>query len=284
MRLRDKLKKALHDASVNISNTYHDASVNVSNTAHAAAKSVGDAIGDKLGGGVAVHAMNKVNPAIIIMRAAIISILDINLVGIASAMNIIKAKRGKHWAEIQQKWWMFGGEKANLDKQVDKGKNRKPLFSELLKKFHHADGYNSADGANAGKQVATAAAGLSVISTVLLAVPEPSGTTKAMAAYTASGAGVLGGLKSVMKGFALENGASAADVAGITTHGLDPSAAALEGYNKANEATKTKMEDSITDGVGATIWGISKPVFYIGSAILGAGIIGFIVLAFRKKE
>src|ERR1700752_4249312 len=69
----------------------------------------------KLGGGVVIHAANKVNPAFITMRAGVIGILESNVVGIATAYSLVeKAKNPQHWNDMLQKWWMAGGEKDHF--------------------------------------------------------------------------------------------------------------------------------------------------------------------------
>lgn len=174
------------------------------------------------GGRKAVHAINKFNPATLAVRGAVLSIINANVVDIAHAMSLIKDEKGTHWAEIQMKWWMWGGDKDKLDKAVDKGKNKKPLFKKLvekhLKKKHGFDGYSNAEGKGAntaGNIVAASAALMGTAAGVLALVPEPTATTKAAAAWLGVGGGAFGSMSPILKSYAKQKGADAQRLAAI---------------------------------------------------------------------
>lgn len=217
-----KIQKALHDASVNISNTSHDAikstkdafndaGKNISSTTKVAVKNISTTIGDKLGGGIAVHAANKFNPFFITLRGAVLSLININIVGLASSLDIIKnSKNQKHWSEILQKWWMWGGEKDSFTKSVEKHKDKKHFLEEaaqkLFKKKHGFDGVSNADGkvANvAGVAIGTTAALLGVAAAVATAEQ-----AYPVAAWLGAGSGGLAAMTPIFKNFAQENGAT----------------------------------------------------------------------------
>ena len=215
------------------------------------------------------------------MRGAFLSILDLNLVGIASAFSLIKDAVDKsHWEKIKHKWWMWGGEKKHLDSAVDKGKNKKHLFEELLEGKHKKENESSnaagdttttattGSSSNAGETVAKAAAGLGTISGVLLALPDPSATTKAVATYTATGAGAFGALSPILKSFSSQNGASASDLSSI------PSA----------PTGQTNPDNVQIDTSTGQIAGIPKTYFYRGViGLLGLGVIITTFIVIKNK-
>ncbi len=156
-------------------------------------------VGDFVKHGKAVHLLAKISTPTILIRAAFISVLDMNLVGITSALGLVKDKKGKHWEDILQKWWLMGGEKKNFNHFVDKHRNQKHLFEHLFnKKKHNATGEDSL-----GDKVGKAAAFLGSAATVLTAAGQP-----AIAAYPATSAAVLAVFAPTLKAFAKENGAS----------------------------------------------------------------------------
>src|ERR1035437_2735076 len=201
---KNKVKKALHDASNNISNTSHAAVKNISNT-----------IGDKFGGGVAVHAVNKLNPYFIAMRGAVQSMLLTNVVGIGHALWLIKSsKNQKHWNDIKQKWWMWGGEKNVLDSSVDRGNKKPPFAQELFNKKKGFDGdYSNASGGgeNAGKSVALAATTLGIATPVLASFTY----TLPASVWTGTGASGMAAISPIIKSYSKDNGATDADFSGL---------------------------------------------------------------------
>ena len=309
------IKDAGRDAGKNIRNTTKDIGKNIKTTTKEigqniqrttkeigqnikrTTKEIGDNIGNTLGGGVAVHAINKFNPTFIIMRGAVLSILNSNLVGISDAMDNVKGSK-KHWDEILQKWWMWGGEKSKFDKAVSKGKGKKPLFKDLIENFQKKkkgfDGeYSYANGQEAAKAVLVASSLLGVATGVLTAIPEPA--TKAAAVWTGAGGSAFGAMGGILKSFAKEQGVPPEQLNQIPETADIPNAAPptdakeLERINKEIEANeKAGVED---DGSGSEelerksgkILGIPKTPFWIGVSVLGviAGIV--IYKKFIKK-
>ncbi len=204
---RQELKKSLEHQIAHPLETLQNVGKNVKSEV----KGLGDRIGSELGGGVAVHALNKINPAMIAIRGAVIGVIELNVVGIATAFSLIKdSKDKKHWDEIAQKWWLLGGEKDTFANDIDRGKKKPELFSNLvhLEELEHVD-------ENIGKKVAKAAAGIGSIGGILAAIPTPEPVTKVIGGYVATGGGVLATLAAVAGSFAKENGATAQDVAKI---------------------------------------------------------------------
>lgn len=173
------------------------------------------------GGRKAIHAINKFNPATLALRGAMLSVINLNIVDIAHAMSLIKDEKGTHWAEIQMKWWMWGGDKKHLDRAVDKGKNKKPLFKKIvekrLKKKHGFDGYSNAagKGANtAGNIVAVSAALMGTAAGILASLP-PEPATKTAAGILGASSGGFGAMSPILKSYAKQKGADAEKLAAI---------------------------------------------------------------------
>jgi hypothetical protein len=304
------IKDAGRDAGKNIRNTTKDIGKNIKTTTKeigqnierttkeigqnikSTAKDIGKNIGNTLGGGVAVHAVNKFNPTFIIMRGAVLSILNSNLVGISDAMDNVRGSK-KHWDEILQKWWMWGGEKSKFNEAVSKGKGKKPLFKDLIEKFQkkkgfdgeysYADGeYSYADGQQAAKAVLIASSLLGVATGVLTAIPEPA--TKAAAVWTGAGGSAFGAMGGILKSFAKEQGVPPEQLNQIPETADIPNAAPptdakeLERINKEIEDSELELERT-----SGKILGIPKTPFWIGVSVLGivAGIV--IYKKFIKK-
>lgn len=217
----DKSKQAVNNAK----NAAHDLVTNPSKALNDAKNSIQNAIGNNLGGGKAIHALNKYNPYFIAIRVALLSMIELNVVNLGYALSLVKSKaKNTQWADIQQKWWMWGGEKNSLDLSVDKGKDKPGLFSNLLPENLQIT--RNADGnASPGKIVSIAAASLGVLSWVLTKIPEPTPTSKIVASYTATGATALQSLGPILKQFSEEHGGS--DYANKIPSGPDPAPAPI---------------------------------------------------------
>ena len=252
-------------------------------------------IGDKLGGGKAVHAVNKFNPAFVTMRGAMLSVLNKNVVGMADAMAEIKAKSKSHYDKILQKWWMWGGEKTKYDKAIMQGKGKKPLFKELVDKFQKKkkgfDGeYSNAGGSDAAKAVLAASALLGVTTTALTLIPEPA--TKAAAVWTGAAGTGFGALGGILKSFAKEQGATDAEINQIP-EGKDIPNAEVPKDPKELERVKQEVEAAEKAGVaddgtgsekaeGDKILGMPKTAFWIGVGAV-ALLSGFLIYKKIKK-
>ena len=180
---------------------------------------VGKKIGDKLGGGKAVHAVNKFNPAMVLMRGGLLGMLNSNIIGVATNMSVIKNDNNqKHWNEIMQKFWMWGGNKKHIAKSVEKGKNKKPLAQGIMDKLrrkHGFDGYSNAGGkiaTNVGLALAVTGAVGGVVGAAMVAtgpaLAVPGGVTIA-------GSGALVGLSPIFKSYAKDKGVPSSQVDNI---------------------------------------------------------------------
>ncbi len=234
-------------------------------------------------GGVLAHKVNKYNPAMMAVRGAIISMLDINLFGIATAFGLMKdasdTGKSKHWDGILQKWWIIGGEKNKLNSNIIRGRGKKDRVGDLLKKFQKGkkknsfDGsYSNAGGKNAGSIVAGAATLLGTASSVLIAIPETT-VTKAAAAWTGVGAGFLGTVSPMMKGFAKDNGATPQELAEIPE--APASSTPFPPPPTIADIKKAAEEDD-------KIMGIPQTGFWIGVGLIAVLVIGGI--AMHKKK
>jgi len=219
---------------------------------------------NKLGGGVVVHAVNKVDPAFITMRAAVIGILELNVVGISSAYSLVeKAKNPQHWNDMLQKWWMAGGEKDHFIKAIDKGKVKKHLFEKLFddfekKKKKNLESAEPAMGApaNAGKAIAKAGSAISVIGGLIAAAggENPAGgeAQDLVGGYVSAAGAIIAGLGASAAKSAKEQGANDEDIKGMAQGNMPAdapvptNAAQIDKVNAAIDSTSdddTKQAD-----------------------------------------
>lgn len=225
--LKKETQKLTKDAAKNIKGTIADAKKSVKDAYESAKKWVGD----NLGGGVAIHYLNRVSPIFITMRGSVIGLIELNVVGIATAMGVVKDKSKKHYDEVLQKWWIWGGDKKRYDEAIETGRNKKKLFLDLVQKARGIKGvdgmyYISANGeefsyaegeenVNPAKMVAVATAALGATSGVLATIPSPDPLTKSVAVWTGVGSAALGAMGGIMKSFAKEQGATEEEVNAI---------------------------------------------------------------------
>lgn len=252
----------------------------------------------------AVHSIMKFTPATLAMRGAVLSLLNMNVVDIAHAFSLIKDENGTHWKQIQQKWWQWGGDKSKLDKAVEKGKNKKPLFKDLIEKFQRKrnkkngiDGdYSNAGGDGkglntAGNVVAGSAALMGTAAGILALIPETA-TTKAAAGWLGVGAGAFGAMSPILKSFAKEKMASAEKLAAIPpvpTGEKNPDNIPVVAPTDARMIAKIaddidKGDDSkdIDKGEGDDkILGINKTLFWSGAVLLG---LGLALIIYKKQK
>lgn len=241
---------------------------------------------DKTGNGKAIHSVNKFNPAFVTMRGSVLSILNSNIVGISSALAEMKAKSQEDWEKVMQKWYRWGGEKAKFDQAMIKGSKKKPLFKDLVEKFQRKkkgfDGeYSYADGNAANKaanSILVASSLLGAASTALALAPEPTGTTKAAAIWTGTGAAAFGSMGSIFKDYAKKQGAKEEELAKIPVSSDIPDAPL--------PTDEKELEKIADDSEGKNeIFGIEKKKFWIGTSvavlIIGLGTIAYFKL--RKK-
>lgn len=220
--------KALEEGKKEAEKLAKDAVKNIEQTTKDAIKSVKDGvesvkkwIGDNLGGGVALHALNKFNPLMLIARGATISIIALNVVGIASALYEVKKGSQKRWDEILQKWWLLGGEKDKFDEFVTGAYKKDKLFISLIGKKGFDGNYSYAEGETSPAQIVLySATALTVITSILAVFPDP--TSKAVALWTGASAGVFGALGGILKGFAKDKGASDKETSKIPDKEIPP--------------------------------------------------------------
>jgi hypothetical protein len=268
---KNGLGTALGNLGKEVSKLAQDAGKNIVGTIQSAGKSIKDAyesakkwVGDNLGGGVAVHYLMRVNPAAIVMRGSIIGLLELNAVGIASAMKIVKDKSSKRFEEILQKWWMWGGDKTRYSEAVETGQRKPKLFLDIVQKFTGKKGFDGnmyyefegfsctqdeferfscADGGgiNPANAVLMASTGLGVLAKALALVPEPSGATKAAATWAGVGGAGFGALGGILKAFAKEQGASDSEANAIP-EGKDFSVPPVPEDEKTLELLRQQIE------------------------------------------
>jgi hypothetical protein len=252
---------------------------------------IGKFVGDKLGGGVAVHAVNKFNPAFIATRGAALSILNNNVVGMADAMSIAKEDK-PNWEEILQKWWMWGGDKSKFDKAVSKGKGKKPLFKDVIQKLNKKKGFDGAYSyANADTQKKEKAADVVILASTLIGVTGAALATGGVivAPYVTGGAVVFGTMAKILKKVAKNKGATDEELNEIPEATDLPNAEQpkdakeLERINKEIEANlKAGIEDDGLERKSGKILGIPKTAFWIGIGALTL-ISGFFIYKNIKK-
>lgn len=233
--------------------------------------------------GKVIHAIAKFSPVTLAMRGAMLTMLNGNVVGMSSALSDVK-KSKTHWEQLQQKWWMLGGDKAHWDKAVERGKNKKPLFKDLLDKFHRNKGfdgsYSNSNGngkANAGNAMIAASTALTAITAVLMAQPEPvlSKTAAGYVGLADAGIATMGG---VLKSYAKDNGASPQDVNAIPEKSIPDVPVPTD--EKTLDKVAKEIDNTDDDGNNIDeILGMPPTVFWIGlSAIVLIG--GFLI--YRK--
>ena len=230
----------------------------------------------KLDQGQLLNKFNKVNPAMMAIRGAVISMLQINLLGIATGFGHMKDKSSPQWEKIKDKWYLIGGDPNKLNSNVDRGKTKKELLKaavmKLMPKKHSFSGEysNAGGGENIGTAVAVSAVLLGV-ATPILASMTPAGTVPA--GWTGAGAAFLGAVSPMMKKFGQENGADPNALADIPPPtGIFPPELTDKDLDRVRlDANGNPMLDK--DGYpiieGDTIWGFTKPVFWTGAAVLG---------------
>ena len=272
-------------------------------------KKGGKALDSKLGGGKAVHAVNKANPAFLTMRGAMLSIINLNLVGIATALSEMKedSDGAEDWKKILQKWWMWGGDKSKFEKAVNKGKNKKPAFKALVEKGKKGSnfngGYYDADGKGldkAGNSIIIASSLLGIATPILASFT----VTAPVAVWTGSAGGGFGAMGGMFKSYAKKKGV---DEKKLNTVPITPDlpnapiptdesslekiakiVATMDDNGNVDKKLMSELgikpdkefeEKEITD----KILGMPKPVFWIGVGVIA--IVGgyFVYKKFIKK-
>lgn len=209
----DSTKSELGKAAVNIGQTV--------NKFEGKVKVAGQKVISKLDHGKAVHFANEA--LLLPARAAFISMLDLNLLGITSAFGGMKDVGGQHWEEILDKWWIMGGGRDKFIGYIEKNRNKKPFAENLIpviaKKIGVKIGFNgewsNATGPTSTQKAANAmvasAAILSASTGTLALIP----ATQPAVPYVGAGAGVLATFGGTIKKFAKDNGATPQELANI---------------------------------------------------------------------
>lgn len=97
----------------------------------------------KSGFGKVVGVLKKTNPLFILMRSSSLSLIRLNLWGMATKMAILKdksskdAKAKKGWIQLMAHWIKFGGDKEKLIKGIEAGKGKKQLLTRKKKKVEN---------------------------------------------------------------------------------------------------------------------------------------------------
>lgn len=272
-----KAQKALDDAQTSVHNTLSAASTSIKNTSTDAWKSTvatTKAIIKAGGGGQLVHDFNMVNLVMIAMRAAVMSMLDMNLVGISTGFGFMKDHQDPQWDKVAQQWWMIGGDKSNLNHYVDIGKNRpaflKKEFAALTKigfdgegSFLNAAGTPAAPAPTTGALVA--AAGSTIIAAAGASLTNPA--TAPAAPYLSGGGAFLKMVAPFIKDYANKNGAPNNNLPSTGTNPPTPPGAGFDANGN----------------VIPTIFGLPSNYVYIGGAVVAGLFILAIASAATKK-
>lgn len=185
----------------------------------------------KKGAGVILHALNKVNPAIITLRGAMLGVIDLNVVGIASAYKLVEESKNKeHWNEMLNKWWLMGGEKKLFAKAVNKHYQKKHLFEDLFDKKHghHYEFEQAFEHAesNPGKAIAKAGVAITTVGGLIAAAggENPAGgeVQDAIGGYVGLAGGLITALGASMAKSAKEQGATDKDLKDIKITPFNP--------------------------------------------------------------
>jgi len=196
-KLRAKLKKSFRDAKKNISET---------------TKKAGKKIGDKYGGGVAVHAANKVNPVFVGLRGGMKSLLKHNVMGLAKSFSYVKESDSAKWDKLRQKFWMWGGDKKNFDKAVEEGKNKKPLMKPFLDKLKKNKGGEQEEAPSSkGQELARSIRDTFLLVKAITLIP-PTPVTKAVSMALKATTFGLKDMGGELKEFSAKNGATDLEV------------------------------------------------------------------------
>lgn len=215
------------------------------------------------------HSIAKFNPALATMRGSMISVIQLNVLGMADALNDMKQTGTPRWEQLKTKWYNWGGSKKMWEKAVSKGKGKKPKFKNILEKHkkNNFDGqeYYGAEGKgmqDASKAILYTSAGLAVITPILALIP----ATQPASVYTGSAGAGFGAMGGIFKGFAKDSGLSDEDVNKIpeTADIPEPPAPTDEKQLEkvADDAERSDDEGNIVEG--DTILGIPQTAFYIG--------------------
>lgn len=89
---------------------------------------------------------NRFNPVAVAGRASLMSMLELNVFGLASAFAEVKTKPDV-WAKVLTKWSNLGGEPAKFSKQVEDNKNKPRMLEGVLRLVKKWGGKN-ADGSD----------------------------------------------------------------------------------------------------------------------------------------
>lgn len=231
------------------------------------------------------HALKKFSPPFIAMRTSVLSLMRLNVVGIASAFADMKATGTDKWNQILTKWYNMGGSKKSFEKAVQKGKRKKKRFLKLVQKFRRnrnksgfdgkdevydiqqycaADGNNAAKAANA---ILLASGAMTVLSAAIAALPNPSGTTQAVGAWAGTGAAGFGAMGGIIRAFAKDAGASDDDVKSIPEN-EEPKDPPIPDDDKKLDKIVDDVVTTDDDGNKLKILGLPKNAFYIGLGVV----------------
>lgn len=201
------------------------------------------------------------------LRLTIRAMLRVNFLNLASIFKLAKNRTPQQWEKIKKLWYQMGGNRTDLDNDVEKSYNKKPFMAKKMKEdFSKFDGQEYLNADNAGKKLAL-------------------GTTKKIIPPAAAAAGAAfppGGAK----GAALWGAAGSAvsilldviDNKIPVGSDYDPSA----DFNPNQKPTGSELDE--LDNLGET----SQTMQYVKYGAIGVGILGVVGLVawliFRKKN
>ena len=123
---------------------------------------------------LALHLLHLSNPMEAVGRKAFLDLVAWNVFGMASIFEQMKSYSNQaFWTKIKNRWYDFGGDPAKLDKSVDKGKNKKPIFRKKgwKPKAKSADGFYMYDG-GAAEVAGAIAAAATIIAAIVPVIKE----------------------------------------------------------------------------------------------------------------
>jgi hypothetical protein len=226
------------------------------------------------------HSISKFNPAFMTMRTAILSLIRLNVLGIASAFSEMKDTGTDKYGQIKSKWYNWGGSKKSWDKAVSKGRKKKKLFEKLVEgkgkrgfdSSYDLDEFANAAGAGnakAAKSLLKASSGLGVIAGIIASIPTPSPAMQITGGWVGAGAAGLGALGGIIKTFAKDAGASDKDVADVPEN-ADPPEPPTPPDDQIEKIAKdvVSTDDDGNKVGGEDILGMPATVFYIGVGVI----------------
>lgn len=242
------------------------------------------------GGGTFVlragKAAMRAHPLTLSMRTAFLSVVNMNVGGIATTLGRIyeaKKENPENYKKILEKWEKFGGTNVQLDSAIAAGMRKKPLFPNLIKGIARKKGaklgFNGAYSNLTGVEETAIAVGTQV--SLAMSIISPILSTVAAIAENAQGkqnptpadtAAIVAG-----------NEADVIVPAKDLTTLIGDQVAAIKADPSIPENVKKTMITELEGGDDDTILGMPKVAVYIGGGLIAiAGIFGLVKLIGKK--